>query len=375
MKVLQIYKDFNPPVVGGIENHINLLARSLVKRGVDVDVLVSNTSPRLERNDLDGIRILKVPELGRLSSAPINPTLPLWLRKLGRNDDLLHFHLPNPTAVMAYHMSGLSKKIVVTYHSDIVRQSRLKKPYLPFLHAFLRKAQAILATSPNYIATSAILKRYKHKCVVAPLGIDLSKFDCRPLRCPHIESIKAGTRKPILLFIGKFRHYKGLHILLESMQKINAQLWLIGSGPLESEVQRMVSRNGLKHKVKFLGHVSDGVLIACLKACDMLVLPSNFRSEAFGLVQLEAMACGKPVICTELKTGTSYVNRHGVTGFVVPPNNADAIARAANHLIANPDLAKAFGRRAADHVRSHFTREKMTDRILSIYHRVCANQG
>ena len=367
MRVLQIYKDYNPPVVGGIENHLNLLAQGLYKRRIDVDVLVSNTELRLKRDTIDGINVVKVPQLGRLAAAPINPTLLFWLRRLSEDADLLHFHLPNPTAVMAYLFSGLKKHIVVTYHSDIVRQVRLKRIYIPFLHMFLRRAEIILATSPNYIATSKILKRYKRKCIVAPLGIDLAKFSVETFPEVNIIRTKAASGQPILLFIGRFRHYKGLDVLVSSMRQINAQLWLVGSGPMEGEVRAMVEKNGLRNKVKFWGNLSDTELIACLRACDMLVLPSNFRSEAFGIVQLEAMACGKPVICTELKTGTSYVNQHGKTGIVVPPNRPDAIAQAANYLIGNPDTRAQFGAYGKSYVDQHFTCEKMTDKIVSVY--------
>ena len=370
MKVLQIYKDFNPPVVGGIENHLNLLARNLRNRQIDVDVLVSNTICRLSRGNLDGIRIIRVPQLGRLSAAPINPTLPFWLRKLAPNADLLHFHLPNPTAVMAYLFSGLRSRVVVTYHSDIVRQVRLKRIYIPFLHMFLRRADIILATSPNYIATSKILMRYRHKCIVAPLGIDLSRFTNVVSSRIDMQRKETAGDLPILLFIGRFRHYKGLDVLVESMRQINAQLWLVGSGPLEGDVRSMVKKNVLKDKVKFLGNLPEPDLVACLKTCDMLVLPSNFRSEAFGIVQLEAMACGKPVICTELKTGTSYVNRHGETGLVVKPNSPEEIARAANYLIDNPEIRKQYGQNGAVHVERNFGSGIMIEQITDIYNNI-----
>ena len=137
MRVLQIYKDFYPPVKGGIEGHLNLLARGFKHRGIDVSILVSNTKPFLKIESIDGIPIIKVPQLTRVASAPINPTLFLWFRKLADQFDLFHFHLPNPTAVVSYLLAGLRKKVVVTYHSDIVRQHQLAKLYAPFSKLFL----------------------------------------------------------------------------------------------------------------------------------------------------------------------------------------------------------------------------------------------
>ena len=212
--------------------------------------------------------------------------------------------------------------------------------------------------------------RYRHKCIVAPLGIDLSRFTDFAASSSDMQRKETSGDLPILLFIGRFRHYKGLDVLVESMRQINAQLWLVGSGPLEGEVRSMVKKNGLKEKVKFLGNLPEPDLVACLKTCDMLILPSNFRSEAFGIVQLEAMACGKPVICTELKTGTSYVNRHGETGLVVKPNSPGEIAQAANYLIDNPTVRKQYGQNGAVHVTRNFSSDLMIDRIVDIYNNI-----
>ena len=157
MKVLQVYKDYFPPVRGGIEGHINLLANGLKENGVDVDVLVSNTSSHLEKENIDGIPVTKVPQIGRYASASLNMNFSYWINKLGEKADILHFHFPNPTAEISYLISGLNRKIVVTYHSDIIRQARLLKIYSPFLKQFLKRADDIIITSPNYLQTSPYL--------------------------------------------------------------------------------------------------------------------------------------------------------------------------------------------------------------------------
>ena len=367
LRVLQVYKDYYPPVKGGIEGHINLLACGLRERCIDVEVLVSNTRPSLERGLVEGIRVTKVPELGRLASAPINVTFPYWLKKLGRDADVLHFHFPNPTAELSYLISRLNGKVVVTYHSDIIRQARLRLLYTPFLTKFLESTQTIVATSPNYVRSSPVLTRFRKKCRIVPLGIDLSKFTIWPEDAPMVASIRRAYGSRIVLFIGRFRYYKGIHVLVEAMNWVKGKLLLIGAGPLETELRAQASASKAGQKIVFLGEVSDTEKVAYLRTCDLLVLPSILRSEAFGIVLLEAMACAKPVISTELGTGTSFVNQHLKTGIVVPPGDVQAMAHAINHLLAKPELREKYGTAGRERVEQCFAKDKMLDSIIKIY--------
>lgn len=367
LRVLQIYKDFDPPVKGGIEGHLNLLTRGFKQRGIDASVLVSNTTPFQKTELINGIPVFKVPQLTRLSSAPINPTLFWWLRKLASQYDIFHFHLPNPTAVVSYLLTGLKKKTVVTYHSDIVRQHQLAMFYAPFSKYFLDRADVIIATSPKYIQSSKVLKRYKGKCRVVPLGIDTARFNGNSDFALHAEKTHRKRDCPIILFVGKFRYYKGLEILLEAMKKVDGHLLLVGTGKPERKLKAQALTAGLRDKVTFLGEVSDDEVVVHLKTCDVLVLPSTLRSEAFGIVQLEAMACKKPVISTELETGTSYVNVHGETGLVVPPNDATALAQAIQDLLSDPSRGKEYGEAGAKRVERFFSADKMVDNIIALY--------
>lgn len=367
MKVLQVYKDYYPPVRGGIEGHLNLLATGLKRRGFEVSVLVSNTGFHLLEEEIDGIRVTRVPQVGRFTSAPINMTFIHWLRRLARDADLLHFHFPNPTAEFSYLLTGLHKRVIVTYHSDIVRQARLGKMYAPFMKRFLDKAETIIATSPAYLNSSPVLNQYRFKCSVVPLGIDLSRFSPDKTDAAAIRAVRGAFPRPILLFIGRFRYYKGLHVLIEAMKRIDAVLLIIGTGPLEKALREQAAAAGLGAKVIFLGERSDRELVTYLHACDLFVLPSILRSEAFGIVQIEAMACRKPVISTEIRSGTSFVNQHGKTGLVVPPDNARLLAAAVNAMLARPDLRKAYGDAGYERVREYFSSDTMIDRVASIY--------
>jgi len=367
MRILQVYKDYFPPVRGGIESHLNILSHGLADRGIATEVLVSNTCNKLEIQ-LDGkIKITKVPQITRIASAPINYNLVYYLRKIGGQHDLLHFHLPNPTAEVSFLISCMKKHAVATYHSDIIRQRRTAKLYRPLLQAFLARTDCIIATSPNYVNSSSILRKYQHKCKIVPLGIRLSRFN-QPLNGslnPVLIRKKYGER--LIVFIGKFRYYKGISVLLEAMKHIKAKLLLIGEGYLENELKKKVAEQRLENKVIFLGELSDEAVNVFLYACDVFVLPSVERSEAFGIVQLEAMACGKPVVCTELGTGTSYINQHHKTGLVVEPNKPIELARAINCLLERPELRSQFGQAALERVQKLFSASRMIDDLVAIY--------
>lgn len=367
MKVLQIYKDYFPPIRGGIEGHINLLANGLKRNGIEIDVLVSNTSSRLEKEIIEGIPVTKVPQIGRYASASLNMNFSYWINKLGEQADILHFHFPNPTAEISYLISGLKKNVIVTYHSDIIRQARLLKIYSPFLKQFLRRADKIIITSPNYLKTSPYLTNFESKCTLVPFGINLSEFDSTCRREEEIKHIRDRHGSSIILFIGRFRYYKGLHVLIEAMQTIEGKLLLIGGGPLETNLKRQVSQFQLGHKIQFLGELTDTEKINYLHACDVFVLPSIYRSEAFGIVQLEAMACSKPIVCTELGTGTSFVNQNEKTGLVVKPNDHNALSKSIDHILRNPSIKNRYGNAGYQRVSSYFSQERMVNEVISLY--------
>jgi glycosyltransferase involved in cell wall biosynthesis len=368
MKVIHVYKDYYPPIRGGIENHINLLCQQQ-KKSMDVEVLVANRKARTELEIIDKIRVYKVAQFGRFLSAPITPSFHRWLNRI--TGDIYHFHHPNPTAELAYLLAKPKGKLVLTYHSDIVRQAVLMPIYRPFLFRFLDKVDRILVTSQNYLDSSPILQKYKDKCSIVPLGIDLLQFQVTEDIQQKADKIKQAFKQPIILFAGKLRYYKGVHILLQTMLKVqNAHLIIIGTGPKLLEWKELTARLGLQGKVTFLGEVDDSHLVAYLYACDMFCLPSQLRSEAFGAVQLEAFACSKPVVSTNLATGVPFVNQNEKTGLVVEPDSSDALAIAINRLLANPDWAKQLGIAGRLRVKSEFSIEKIAAQILTIYQQI-----
>jgi glycosyltransferase involved in cell wall biosynthesis len=368
MKILHVYKDYYP-VVGGIENHIRLICAGL-KRYPEIEpaVLVTNTTRQTVEQSIDGVRVIKAARLANVSSAPISLALFTWLHRL--NADIIHLHFPYPIGELAYLLAGRQRRMVMTYHSDIVRQKYLLQVYKPFLRQVLDDADLITVSSPNYIQSSPYLKPRAAKCRVIPHGADLSRYELTPGIGQRAEEIRQQYGTPLILFVGLLRYYKGVSYLIEAMPHVNARLLIVGQGPQGEEWKTATQRLGLDDKVVFLGRVSDDDLLALYHACDIFVLPSIHRSESWGAVQVEAMACSKPVICTELGTGTSFVNQHEVTGLVVPPKDSAALAGAINRLLANPELCRRLGEAARERAQQEFSAEVMVDRLVQMYRAV-----
>lgn len=365
-KVLHVYKDYYP-VLGGIENHIKMLAEGLIRRGLDVQVLVTNTGPRTVIEKIERVPVIKAGCPLRISGAPISPSFYAWMGRL--KPDIAHLHFPNPPGELGQLFLGRSRRFVLTYHSDIVRQKYLLRLYKPFLWKVLSQADRIIATSPNYIRSSPYLSRFADKGAVIPLGIDLKPFE--EVDNERVQAIRRRYGSPLLLFVGKLRYYKGLEYLLEAMRRIEARLLVVGTGPMEGEWRVLAEELGLGNKVAFLGEVSDNDLPFYYHACDLFVLPASERSEAFGVVQIEAMACGKSVICTELGTGTSWVNIHGETGLVVPPRDPKALVEAIGQLLADEGLRRSLGERGRGRAKG-FSKEVMVERTVELYEELLA---
>jgi len=370
-RVLQIYKDYCPPIFGGIEKHLSLLCNRL-SAVMDVDVLVANRSARTERDFIDGIKVTKAGTLGRYFSAPFSPLFGYYL---GRECyDILHFHLPNPTAVISYLLVRPAGKTVVTWHSDIVRQARFLPFYEPFLLKFLNQCDAILPTSERYAQSSPFLRRFLPKCHTVPLGIDVSRFSLSKRIAEKAEDLKARFGERIVLFVGLLRYYKGLEFLIDAMQDLDAKLIIVGDGPMRGELESHCRTKQLMSKVVFAGAVDEEVLPAYYHCCDVFCLPSIYRSEAFGVSQLEAMACGKPVVSTALDSGVPFVNLDGRTGLIVPPKDSNALSRAIGSLLSDRAHAARLGKSARDRVLSEFTADRMAQSVLAVYRRLIGTE-
>lgn len=362
MRILHVYKDY-PPVLGGIEQHLRLMAERQVRRGHRVTVLVTARGPRTSVRSEDGVEVVRAARLATLASAPLSLALLRELRK--RSPDVAHLHFPYPPGELAQLLVGRSRATVVTYHSDIVRQRLLGLLYRPLMRRFLARADRILATSPAYLASSPVLSRWTEKCRVVPLGIDTERF-AHP-GGERVAELRRRFPAPLVLFVGRLRYYKALDVLIAAMENLEATLLVVGRGPMEAAWRRRARASGAAARIQFLGDVEEAELAACYAAADVFALPSGERSEAYGIALAEAMAAGTPVVSTELGTGTSFVNRDGETGLVVPPGDAEALAAALARLLGDAPLRREMGARARRRARDELDVERMLDRLDEVY--------
>jgi glycosyltransferase involved in cell wall biosynthesis len=366
MKILHIYKDYYP-VLGGIENHLRTLAEGQAARGHEVTVLVANPGSRTITQNVNGVCVVKAGRLATIASTPIS--LVMFFQVARRRADITHLHFPYPFGDVAQAVFGRARRTVITYHSDIVRQKTLLRFYSPLLRNALERAQRIIATSPRYAQTSPFLAPHLSKVSVIPYGIDITRFSSADPA--QVAQIRAQYGSPLILFVGQLRYYKGVENLIRAMVQLPGRALLIGSETTthRTELDSLARELGVAERVIFLGE-HDADLPAYYHASDVFVLPSIERSEAFGIVQIEAMAAGRPLISTELGTGTSWVNVHRETGLVVPPRDPAVLAEAINTLLANEDQRLTMGEAARARAQAEFTVERMIDRVCAEYDRL-----
>jgi rhamnosyl/mannosyltransferase len=262
-------------------------------------------------------------------------------------------------------MADRDTPVVAQFHSDIVRQRNLLRFYGPFLNAFYRRATCIVLPTPRHIEISPFVSRYKEKCRVVPFGVPLSRFELDKSGRDKVDELRNGL--PSVLCVGRLVSYKGVEFLIRALEAVKVRLWIVGTGPLEDSLKNMARERGLAGRIEFLGKLSDQELVRYYHACDVFVLPSITKAEMFGVVQLEAMACRKPVISTDLPTGVPWINQNGKTGLVVSPGNVGELANAIQLLLSNVRRREEMGEAGRARVEQHFTTAKMAEAMLKVY--------
>ncbi|HEY1171518.1 MAG TPA: glycosyltransferase [Verrucomicrobiae bacterium] len=369
MKILELGK-FYPPYRGGMETLLECWSRGFVRRGGEVNCVVANTASQTVHEVLDGVKVHRLASHGSLLSTSLCPAY-LSATKTYPSD-VWQAHFPNPLADVACLRGDPKTPMVLTYHSDIIRQSSVLKFYRPILKRLLDRADVIVVATPNHLKYSHTLPPYAAKVEVIPFGIDQSRF----LHTDAAEQEEVVTlrqkaqMRPILLNIGRLVGYKGQSYLVDAIQGLDVEVWFAGTGPLQAELEQQVSRLGLQNRVKFWGGVDDRKLATLLKACDVFVFPSITPNEAFGIVQIEAMACAKPIICTDLPSGVPWVNQHNVTGLVVKPSDVQDLRNGIKQLIENPALARKMGEQGRQRAAVEFTEDRMIDRYWELFQRL-----
>lgn len=367
MRIVHVYKDYHPPVRGGVEQTIERMARWQVAAGHDVTVLVSASGVNEDRTEVvDGVRVVRVAERARWLSSPLCPGFPDAMA--AERADVWHLHSPNPLGEASWRWVRPDGAMVLTYHCDLWRQRALLPLYGPLVRSLFRSADALHTTSPQALERpDSLMWPFRHRFRVVPLGVDpdpLLSLDCSR---PGARPLRERYGEPFVLFVGRLRHYKGLDVLLEAMPRVGAPLVIVGEGPMGGSLRAQAKRLGLNGHVHFAGSVSDDVLHDHLAAAAVGILPSSGPAEAFGLSMVEYMAAGLPVVSTELGTGTSFVNRDGVTGLVVRACDPEALSDGLRRLLTDRETRERMGREGRNRVREHFTTASMMRGIEELY--------
>ncbi|NNB85156.1 glycosyltransferase [Corallococcus exiguus] len=384
LRVLHLGK-FYPPASGGMEAHVRTLARAQASLGAQVEVLCANhsvdgsgTSHEFHgrsptREEWDGpVRVIRLGRLTSVARMDVMPSLPFVLRRaLARGVDVVHLHVPNPSMLLALDAVPRLPAVVVTHQSDIIRQKVAGALFRPFEWMLYARAARLLATSDAYVRGSSLLSTFKSKVRVLPLGIELESY----LRPPSAEAREAQARwtaeaagGPLWLMVGRLVYYKGLFTALEALVHAPGRLVIVGEGPLAEEGRARTKALGIEDRVTWAGYLSPEALTGAYRAATALWFPSNARSEAYGLSQVEALASGLPVLNTAVPdSGVAWVSPHERTGLTVPVGDARALAAAARRLVEEPGLRERLSRGAQERARAEFAHDVMASRSLELY--------
>ncbi|MCQ2482081.1 MAG: glycosyltransferase [Clostridia bacterium] len=372
VKVLQVNK-FYSPVTGGIETLVKQYSEELSKYDdIELEVLCCQKErAKTQIETVNGIKVTRMSSLGTYFSCPLSLSFIREFRRKARNADVIEIHVPFPLADFAVTFSRIKGKLFVAWHSDIVKQEKVMFFIKPFMKRLLERANNIIVATEGHISGSKYLPSYKEKCIVIPYGIDSSQYNPDSIN-PEYRSIltekltNSSSRKA--LFVGRLVYYKGVDVLIKAFGEVHdTELFICGEGPLESSLKKLASDMNMSGKIHFLNYLTDEKLKAAYNDCDFFVLPSVQRSEAFALVQAEAMIYGKPVINTNLPSGVPYVSLDKVTGITVTPCDTHELAAAINILSSDDELRHKYGDNARERVLNVFNKDKVIEYLHTLF--------
>lgn len=362
VSVLHVGK-FYPPHSGGMETHVRDLAVRQA-RLASVSVIAANSFARSEASEMDGVHVRRVARYATIASMPICPGLSAAIQRSPA--DLVHIHTPNPGAALAFLMSRHIGKVVITHHADTIGKKLLRCFSDPFVERLMRRADRIIVTSARYRDSSSELAAFRDKCRIVPLGIDVNHVAFADPEVSQRLRRQFGDR--FILAVGRLVPYKGFDILIRAIKHVHATLLLIGVGPMHDALAKLAKSEGVEGKVIMLDHVED--TRPYFAAASLFVLPSVTRAEAFGIVQLEAMAAGLPVVNTNIDSGVPEVSINGTTGITVPPGDAAGLAEAMQLLLEREDLRRLYGEAGKKRVNAEYTADLMCARTMQVYREV-----
>ena len=363
LKILEVNKAYFPHI-GGIETLVKQYSEELGQFDTQVRTLVccDNRGGSI-RERVNGVPVIRAANFGTYFSCPISTQFVKQFRRLSQKADVIHIHMPFPLADFAMLLSGFKGKVVLSWHSDIVKQKKLLTLYKPLLKYLLNRADVIFVATEGHIDGSDFLPEYREKCRILPYGItveDYLNIDRKPILTEKLTD-KNSVK---VFFTGRLVYYKGVDVLLKAFRLVNGcELFIAGTGELEAELKAYAKEHNMDDKVHFLGFLPDDELKQAYADCDIFVLPSVAKNEAFGIVQLEAMVYGKPVINTHLPSGVPHVSIHQKTGLTVPPSDFESLSAAILALARNRELREEYGKNAADRVMENFNEKDVIRKL------------
>lgn len=365
LSILQLGKFY--PIKGGVEKVAYDLMMGLSSRNDRCDLLCATVSGKGRTRQMNPhAKLIECHSWGKTAATMIAPSMITTFRRICCNYDIVHVHHPDPMAAVTLWLSGYKGKVVLHWHSDILKQRILLKLYRPLQDWLLRRADLIIGTSPVYLKESPFLKHVQDKTICLPIGVSAIVPDEAAVE-------KLGQRyggKKIVFSLGRLVPYKGFTHLIDAARYLsNDYVVLIGgTGTLRKKLEKKIRRLGLENKVMLLGRIPKNELPAYFGASKVFCLPSVQKTEAFGIVQIEAMSCGKPVVATRIPhSGVAWVNQHGVSGLNVTPGNAGELAQAIQHIADDDAVYEQYAVSAKNRYHDLFTKERMIDNSLRIY--------
>jgi glycosyltransferase involved in cell wall biosynthesis len=368
LSVLHIFKVYHPDLFGGIPSVIRDICTGL-KNTFAARILVCSKSDGQRQIVVNDVPVERVRSFGDLLSLPVAPTYPLRLWHRIAEHDLLALHAPFPLADLVFALGfGGNRPLVVHWHADIVSRARLRWLVEPLIRRTLRRAKAIIVSDSILVGGTPLLREFAGKCHAVPFGVDTSKYEWPPLRLDHVND-----RGRLVLACGRLVPYKGFDVLVRAAVGQCFKVWIIGEGRERARLEQLIRDLGVEDRVRLIGSVPDSELVEIMRIADVFVMPSVTGAETFGLVQLEAMAAGRPIINTALDTAVPHVARHGVEAITVPPRDPEKLAEAINTLIGDPELRRRMGEAARHRAMTKYAMATFQEGIETIYRRVVAS--
>lgn len=360
------------PDPGGIESVTASLAKGAAFAGHTVSVVCFKKTHASNEEVIDGVRVIRTPIAKLMASQPLGFKYALQCLSAAKNADVVHLHVPNMLGAICALFIPMTTRLLVHWHSDVLNKGFLGKLFRPLEFALLHRADSVVATSQVYADASETLAWVPNKITVVPIGVPDAKRNADSLQLPPALRAQIGSKK-IVLAVGRLVPYKGFNVLIEAAQHLSkgAVVVIVGGGPLQKEFQQAVECGGLQERVVLAGKLSAAALHMLFEQASLFCLPSTYRAEAFGVVLLEAMSYGLPIVASDIPgSGVPWVNQHGVSGLNVPVGDPKALAEACNQILLSPELRSRFAEGARKRFQAEFTEDVSVKRMIVTYERI-----